>query len=154
MAGDRYVMVGDAFAFVDPVFSSGVYLAMNSAQFAAGVIDGALRDPSAAPRLNRAFERRVRRGLKTFTWMIYRMTSPIMRDLIMNPRDICGVQRAVISFLAGDVYDSGPVRRRVMAFRGIYYLSALKHWRHAWASVRNRKSAIRPQTIYATDGSG
>ena len=32
MAGDRYVMVGDAFAFVDPVFSSGVYLAMNSAQ--------------------------------------------------------------------------------------------------------------------------
>ena len=154
MAGDRYVLVGDAFAFVDPVFSSGVYLAMNSAQFAAGVIDGALRDPSAAPRLNRAFERRVRRGLKTFTWMIYRMTSPIMRNLIMNPRDIFGVQRAVISFLAGDVYDSGPVRRRVMAFRGIYYLSALKHCRHAWRSVLNRKNAIRAQTIYATDGSG
>ena len=154
MAGDRYVMVGDAFAFVDPVFSSGVYLAMNSAQFAAGVIDGALRDPSAAPRLNRAFERRVRRGLKTFTWMIYRMTSPIMRDLIMKPRDLFGVQRAVISFLAGDVYDSGPVRRRVMAFRGIYYLSALKHWRRTWRSVLTRKNAIRAQTIYATDGSG
>ena len=37
MAGDRYVMVGDAFAFVDPVFSSGVYLAMNSAQLAVDV---------------------------------------------------------------------------------------------------------------------
>jgi flavin-dependent dehydrogenase len=154
MAGDRYVMVGDAFAFVDPVFSSGVYLAMNSAQLAVDVIDVALRDPSAAPRLKRAFERRVRRGLKTFTWMIYRMTSPIMRDLIMRPRDIFGVQRAVISFLAGDVYDPGPVRRRVMAFRGIYYLSSLKHWRRAWRTVLNRKNAIRPQTIYATDGSG
>ncbi len=154
MAGDRYVMIGDAFAFVDPVFSSGVYLAMKSAQLAAGVVDSALRDPAAAPRLNRAFERRVRRGLKTFTWMIYRMTSPIMRNLIMNPRNIFDVQRAVISFLAGDVYNSGPVRRRVMVFRGIYYLSALKHWRRAWASVVNRKNAIQPQAICATDGSG
>ena len=86
--------------------------------------------------------------------MIYRMTSPIMRNLIMQPRDIFGVQRAVISFLAGDVYDAGPVRRRVMLFRGIYYLSALKHWRTAWHSVLNRKNAIRPQAICATDGSG
>ena len=154
MAGERYVMVGDAFAFVDPVFSSGVYLAMKSAQYAADVVDGALREPAAAPRLNRAFERRVRRGLKTFTWMIYRMTSPIMRNLIMNPRNTFGVQRAVISFLAGDVYESGPVRRRILTFRGIYYLSALKHWRRAWASVVNRKNAIRPQAICATDGSG
>ena len=154
MAGDRYVMVGDAFAFVDPVFSSGVYLAMNSAQLAADVVDGALRNPAAARRLNRAFERRVRRGLKTFTWMIYRMTSPIMRNLIMNPRNIFGVQRAVISFLAGDVYDPGPVRRRVMMFRGIYYLSSIKHWRQAWRSVVNRHNAIRPQAICATDGSG
>ena len=29
--GDRFMMVGDAYAFVDPMFSSGVYLAMNSA---------------------------------------------------------------------------------------------------------------------------
>jgi hypothetical protein len=86
--------------------------------------------------------------------MIYRMTSPIMRNLIMHPRDIFGVQRAVISFLAGDVYDSGPVRRRVMMFRAIYYLSSIKHCRQAWRSVVNRTKAIRPQPICATDGSG
>ena len=154
MAGDRYVMIGDAFAFVDPVFSSGVYLAMHSAQLATEVVDGALRNLEAAPRLQRAFERRVRRGLKTFMWMIYRMTSPVMRDLIMEPRDIFGVKRAVISFLAGDVYDPGPVRRRMFAFRGIYYLSSLKHWPRALRATLNRKSAIRPQTIFATDGSG
>ena len=92
--------------------------------------------------------------LRTFTWMIYRMTSLIMRNLIMHPRDIFGVQRAVISFWAGNVYDSGPVRRRVMMFRGIYYLSAIKHWRQAWRSVVNCNNAIRPQAIRATDGSG
>lgn len=154
MAGDRYVMIGDAFAFVDPVFSSGVYLAMMSAQFAAEVVDGALRDPAAAPRLNRAFEQRVRRGLKTFTWMIYRMTSPIMRNLLMSPRDRYGIQRAVISLLAGDVYFSGPVRRRMVAFRAVYYAKALADWRRALRAVRNRRNAVRPQTIYATDGSG
>ncbi|MGH6610112.1 MAG: NAD(P)/FAD-dependent oxidoreductase [Burkholderiaceae bacterium] len=154
MTGDRYIMIGDAFAFVDPVFSSGVYLAMVSAQMAADVVDSVLRDPATAPQLNRAFERRVRRGLKTFQWMIYRMTSPLMRGLLMKPRDIFGVQRAVISFLAGDVYDSGPVRRRMFAFRAIYYLSSLKHWRRAIRAVLNRRRAITPQTIYATDGSG
>jgi len=82
------------------------------------------------------------------------MTSPIMRDLIMKPRNIFGIQRAVISFLAGDVYESGPVRRRVLMFRAIYYISALKHWRRAWQSVVNRRNAILPQTICATDGSG
>ena len=70
------------------------------------------------------------------------------------PRDIFGVKRAVISFLAGDVYDPGPVRRRMFAFRGIYYLSSLKHWPRALRATLNRKSAIRPQTIFATDGSG
>ncbi len=154
MAGDRYVMVGDAFAFVDPVFSSGVYLAMMSAQFGAEVVDGALRDSASAPRLNRAFEQRVRRGLKSFTWMIYRMTSPIMRDLIMGKRDRYGIQRAVIALLAGDVYQAGPVQRRMLAFRAVYYLNALTDWRRAYRAVRNRRNAVQPRTIYATDGSG
>ncbi len=48
MAGDRYVMVGDAFAFIDPVFSSGVFFAMNSALLGAETVDGALRDPARA----------------------------------------------------------------------------------------------------------
>ena len=47
MAGPGWVMVGDAYAFVDPVFSSGVYLGMNSAEHAADVVDGVLRRAGA-----------------------------------------------------------------------------------------------------------
>ena len=54
-------------------------------------------------------------------WMIYRMTSPVMRDLIMRPRDIFGVKRAVISFLAGDVYDPGGAAH--VRISRHYYLS-------------------------------
>jgi flavin-dependent dehydrogenase len=145
MAGDRYIMVGDAYGFIDPVFSSGVYLAMHSAFLGADVVDGCLRDPRAAPQLQREFDRTVRRGLRTFSWMIYRMTSPAMRNLIMDPYNVFGVLSGVISFLAGDVFFRwGPVRRRLYFFRAIYYafsLAALPSSLRAW---RRRRRAIQP----------
>ncbi len=145
MAGDRYILVGDAFGFIDPVFSSGVYLAMNSAFLGADVVDGVLRDPRAAPRLNREFDRTVRRGLHTFSWMIYRMTSPAMRNLIMGPKNVLDVVSATVSFLAGDVFRmTGRVRWRLYLFRVFYYafsLAALPASLRAW---RRRKRAIQP----------
>jgi flavin-dependent dehydrogenase len=143
MAGDRFIMVGDAYAFVDPVFSSGVYLAMSSAFGGADVVDGCLRDPAAARRLSRKFERRVRRGLRLFSWMIYRMTSPAIRELIMNPKNIFGVESAMISFLAGDVFRRGAVYRRLLLFRVLYYannLAAVRTNARAWW---RRRQAIR-----------
>ncbi len=144
MAGDRYILVGDAYAFIDPVFSSGVYLAMNSAFLGADVVDGALADPRAARRLGLEFDRTVRRGLRTFSWMIYRMTSPAMRNLIMGPKNLFDVVSATVSFLAGDVFRSGPVRWRLYFFRAIYYafsLAALPSSLRAW---RRRKRTIQP----------
>ena len=49
MCGDGYLMVGDAFAFIDPVFSSGVHLALNSGTIGAGVVDAYLRRSSDYP---------------------------------------------------------------------------------------------------------
>jgi Dehydrogenases (flavoproteins) len=136
MTGDGYLMVGDAWAFVDPVFSSGVLLAMNSSTLGAEVVDAVLKDPAQAPQLYREFDRTVRQGVKTFSWLIYRMTSPVIRKLFMAPRNVFGVQSAVVSLLAGDVFRSGPVRPRLYLFRVIYYLNflatlptALRAWR-------------------------
>jgi flavin-dependent dehydrogenase len=144
MAGDRYILVGDAYGFIDPVFSSGVYLAMHSAFLGADVVDGVLRDPRAAPRLCRRFDRQVRRGLRTFSWMIYRMTSPTMRNLIMGPRNLLGVQSAVVSFLAGDVFRFAPVMPRLYLFRGIYYFFCATHLATSFRAWRRRREAIRP----------
>ncbi len=154
MTGDRHLMIGDAYAFVDPVFSSGVYLAMASAFDAAEVVDCVLRDPTTAPRLYRAFERKVRRGLATFTWMIYRMTSPAMRNLIMYPSNVLGIESAVISFLAGDVYRGGPVRRRLYAFRSVYYLSSLAALPTSIQAWWARRHAIRPVDASQADAKG
>jgi flavin-dependent dehydrogenase len=143
MAGDRYLMVGDAFAFVDPVFSSGVMLAMNSAVLGADVVDAWLRDPRGAGARLRDFDRQVRKGLGHFKWFIYRMTSPAMRDLLMNPRNDFRIQEAVISLLAGDLFGDTPIGPRLLAFKCIYYLTTLGRWRQCLAAWRRRKRALR-----------
>ena len=63
-AGDGYVLVGDAACFVDPLFSSGVHLALGSATLAATYVASALSDPAhrlpAAEVYQAAYERQYR----------------------------------------------------------------------------------------------
>jgi len=49
VAGDGWVLIGDAFGFLDPLYSSGILLALRSGEMAADAIDAALAagDPSA-----------------------------------------------------------------------------------------------------------
>jgi flavin-dependent dehydrogenase len=125
MTGPGWVMAGDAYAFIDPVFSSGVYLGMNSAEHAAGVVDGALRDPSTERALQRAMEQRLRRGLRHFSWFIHRFTTPVMQRLFAAPRNDWQLEQAVISMLAGDVFDNPAVLRRLRLFRLVYAVNAI-----------------------------
>jgi flavin-dependent dehydrogenase len=126
MAGPGWVMAGDAYAFVDPVFSSGVYLGMNSAEQAAEVVDAALRDPAREAAMQAAMDQRLRRGLKHFSWFIYRFTTPVMQHLFANPRNDWQLEQAVISMLAGDVFDNRVVLRKLRLFRIVYALTALQ----------------------------
>ena len=142
--GPNYLMVGDAFAFVDPIFSSGVYLAMSSAFVGAEAVDTALRDPASAPALMRAHERRMRRAIRIFKWFIYRMTTPTMRVLIMDPKNVFGVVEGLIAFLAGDIFRRNGVHWRVTVFKGIYYLGNACAPLRSWAAMRKRRINIRP----------
>jgi len=125
MAGRRWIMAGDSYAFVDPIFSSGVYLAMHAAEAAAGVVDGSLRNPSLERSLQRRYAGEIERGLRTLSWFIYRFTSPAMRKLFGNPRNDLQLEQAMISMLAGDVYRDNGVHWRLTAFKLIYFLTAL-----------------------------
>ncbi len=145
MIGDRYVMLGDAFAFIDPVFSSGVMLAMNGAFLAADAIDTYLKNPAKAAPMMRQLERDVRHGIRSFSWFIYRMTNPSIRELFMNPRNYLRMQEALISLLAGDLFRGTPIYASLRAFKGVYYLTCiLSPLRSLRAWVR-RKRVIRDQ---------
>ena len=152
MAGPGWVMVGDAYAFVDPVFSSGVYLGMNSAEHAADVVDGALREPAREAALQRAMATRLKRGLKHFQWFIYRFNTPVMRQLFNTPRNAWQVEQAVISMLAGDVFDNRPVLRRLRVFRLVYALTALRMAPQAWRGGLHRRRQAGVAVGLGADG--
>ncbi|WP_386069306.1 NAD(P)/FAD-dependent oxidoreductase [Tahibacter sp. UC22_41] len=139
MSGPGYIMVGDAFAFVDPVFSSGVYLAMHSGKHAAALVADILKNPEREAQLQQAFEKRIRRGVRVFSWFIYRFNSPVMRSLFAAPRNVLKVEQGVISMLAGDVFDSGPVMRRLHLFKAIYAATGLANFRRWRDDLRERR---------------
>ena len=55
-AGDGYVLVGDAACFVDPLFSSGVHLALGSATLAANYVKSALEEPNTRNQAAELYE--------------------------------------------------------------------------------------------------
>jgi flavin-dependent dehydrogenase len=130
MTGRNFIMVGDAYAFIDPVFSSGVHLALNSAFLGAEAVDGILKDPASAKAQLVQFERAVQRGLKTFSWFIYRITTPAIRDLLMYPRNTFRMEEGVISLLSGDIFRNTPLRLPLFAFKWVYRINSLwLRWR-------------------------
>lgn len=142
--GENYLMLGDAYTFIDPVFSSGVWLAMNSGELGAQTIDTCLRQPAQARAALRRFDRHSRHGPKAFSWFIYRVTNPIMRDFFMGPRNIFRVKEALLSTLAGDVYGGAPIGRSMLAFKALYLLANLTQPRRAFNAWRKRRVNIRP----------
>lgn len=141
--GDDWLLVGDAFGFVDPVFSSGVYLAMHSAVLGAETVDARLRKSMEAPRLARRFDRRVRRGLRVFSWFIYRFTSPPLHRLFMAPSNTFRIQQAVVSVLAGDVFGNRGIVAPLLLFKAVYYWESAANWLASWRNYRQRRSRSR-----------
>lgn len=131
LAGPSFILVGDAFAFVDPVFSTGVYLAMTSAFLGAEAVDRCLASPRQAKRVLRRYEVEARRGVAAFSWYIYRIRTPAFRHLFMSPRNYFRIQEAVLSLLAGDVFGRSPIRSRLFAFKIVYYVTSLFHLRRS-----------------------
>jgi 2-polyprenyl-6-methoxyphenol hydroxylase-like FAD-dependent oxidoreductase len=101
--GDGWVMVGDARAFLDPIYSSGVFLALESAEQAAECVHEALlADDVSAARLG-AFESRLNDGVDVISRLIHAFYNPHFSfgELLARHPD---QRRALIDCLVGDVF--------------------------------------------------
>src|SRR5690348_16826571 len=135
MAGHRWILIGDAWAFLDPVFSSGVFLSMYSAQKACEVVEGSLREPAREAALQKRYAKHLRKGYARFAWFIYRFNSPVMKALFADPRNVMQVEQGVISMLAGDVFDNKLVLSKLRIFKTIYAIFSVINVRR-WAADR------------------
>ncbi|HSZ08610.1 MAG TPA: NAD(P)/FAD-dependent oxidoreductase [Steroidobacteraceae bacterium] len=145
MGGPGWVLVGDAFAFLDPVFSSGVYLAMSGAEQAAAVVDEALREPKREKALLRKLEKRQRAGMSRFSFFIYRFNGPVMRQVFAQPRNTWQLEQGVISMLAGDLFDTPKVLWRLRLFKVVYIIAGLRDWRRWLSAHKYRLAQARAQ---------
>lgn len=150
MAGHRWILIGDAWAFLDPVFSSGVFLAMYTAQRACAVVDGALREPAHEAALQKRYARHLRKGYARFAWFIYRFNSPVMKMLFAQPRNTMQVEQGVISMLAGDVFDNRLVLSKLRIFKTIYAVFSLINLRH-WMVDRMDRRRQNRMRVAASD---
>jgi flavin-dependent dehydrogenase len=126
-AGPGYFLVGDAATFLDPVFSTGIYLGMEGAGEAARHIDAVLdrkTSPSAAAESYRRF---LRRGTRHFFRIIHAYYRPSFRDLFFNGTGPLSMHRAVIAVLSGQVFPrpAWAVRWRMRLF---YACVGLQRW--------------------------
>lgn len=106
-AGDGWLLVGDAARFIDPVFSSGVSVAMESARRAADAIIAALgRDDVSAASFG-GYEKTLRAGVDIWREFInlYYQLPPLFLDLITKP----GSRWQLTQLLQGDVYERSCV---------------------------------------------
>ena len=139
VVGDRFVAVGDAIAFVDPIFSGGVYIALRTGQLAAAAILQAFRAGDFSARRFAAYERRVRAGLAPLFQFIHKYYEPSFFDLFMHPRNYFGVYEAVLNVLSGGNWVTMPWRVRV-ALRILFGLGRINTWtrRRAGLPVESR----------------
>ena len=113
--GPGFALLGNAGEFLDPVFSSGVTIAMKSASLAAAVLnrqfDGETVDWEADYALP------LRRGVDTFRAFVEAWYDGRFQDIVFSKRQQPEVKRMIASILAGYAWDEAnpyveqPLRR-------------------------------------------
>jgi flavin-dependent dehydrogenase len=103
VAGDGWVLAGDAMGFIDPIYSTGVFLALKSGEMAADAIHDALvADDPSAERLG-VFEAELRRGMEALRKLVYAYYDPSFSfgDFL---RRYPHCREQLVSMLVGNVY--------------------------------------------------
>jgi flavin-dependent dehydrogenase len=140
--GSNYFLIGDAYTFIDPVFSSGVMLAMNSGVAVAEAIHTCRTEPSKARRALKQFDRIMRHGPKQFSWFIYRVTNPTMRELFLGPRNVLRMEEALLSLLAGDIFGRTPIWTSLRLLKGVYFAMSFANLGRTIRAARARAANI------------
>ena len=148
-SGDRYLMLGDAYSFIDPMFSSGVYLAMRNAFDGAEVVASRLDQPDRAAAASKRYEALVRKGPDEFSWFIFRVTNPTIRQLFMYPANPLRVKEALLALLAGDLYGKSPIKPSLWVLKAIYYVISLRHLDRSLRGWRQRKINLSDEAAQA-----
>ena len=124
-AGDRWVLVGDAGSFLDPVFSTGVAIALESGLEGAQAMADALARGDLSVRQFAKFARRQRQRYLSFRRFVLGFYTPAFRDLFFNEDPPPRMFRSLVTVFAGYWRPSLQTRVWVALF---FVLVRLQAW--------------------------
>lgn len=113
--GPGYALLGNAGEFLDPVFSSGVTIALRSAHLAVKTLERQLNGETVDWQAE--YDIPLRKGIDTFRAFVERWYTGALQDIIFYPRQTDMIRRMISAILAGYAWDetnpyvADPVRR-------------------------------------------
>lgn len=116
LVNGRILRVGDAAGFIDPIFSSGVYLAMRSGRKAAEAITRVIQHSENHTQPFLQYEKNFRRSFDFYLKMVEQFYTMPFMEIFMEPRDFLRIPDAVNAVLAGELADSFSLKWRMWLF--------------------------------------
>lgn len=100
--GKNFALVGDAAGFIDPIFSTGVFMAMKSADMVADAVEQRLR--SGSTRLLRKYERTFQGALDRYFRFISNFYRREFLEVFLQPKTDYGLIPVITGILAGNIF--------------------------------------------------
>jgi geranylgeranyl reductase family protein len=147
LAGDRWLLAGDAAGFIDPMFSTGVFVAIETAEQAAHAIDESLSRPSRRAAAFKKYQRETTRVMNLYLRFVSNWYKPRFIEVMTNPVNRFQLAPIINSMLAGNIRRSFTLWSRMQAFYLVTFLQ-----RHIPLCPRlslrpEDNPAVRPETV-------
>jgi FADH2-dependent halogenase len=123
LVSPRVVRVGDASGFIDPVFSSGVMLAMSSGREGAKVVNEALQKKRAMTSAMRSYEKRTWKNVGIYWEFIENFYKLHFAQIFFQPVNKYRMVCAINSVLAGRTDLTLAIRWRLRVFFFLAWLN-------------------------------
>ena len=125
LTGDRWMLAGDAAGFIDPVFSSGVFLAILAGEQAADILHEVLDHPAKRRKLFAGYARHINKAMDVYLRFVDAWYSKEFIEVFLHPQNIFQIPPAVNAVLAGNTGDSFAIKWRMWIF---YFLVRLQRY--------------------------
>ena len=124
--GDRWLLAGDAAGFIDPIFSTGVFLAIHSAEKAASAIDAALRHPWQRSLRFWNYQHGLNKLMNRYLRFVSAWYTDEFVDVFTTPKPPFKVPQAVNSVLGGNIHPNFSVWWRLQFFYLVLWIQKRK----------------------------
>ena len=124
LTGPNFALIGDAGGFLDPIFSTGVFMAMKSADLASNAIHRRLKTGSMT-ELD-AYGRAMQNGLDKYQRFIENFYDRGFLEVFLQPSERWGLVDAIVGVLAGNIFANRRNRFKLALF---FSLVRLQQWR-------------------------